>query len=31
MAAGENTSFIVTKNKSSGDCEVFSCGHNING
>lgn len=28
---GENTTFIVTRNKSNDECEVFSCGHNING
>ncbi|KRW99370.1 Regulator of chromosome condensation 1/beta-lactamase-inhibitor protein II [Pseudocohnilembus persalinus] len=31
IAAGENTSFLVTKNKNTGDCEVFACGYNLNG
>lgn len=30
-AAGENISVIVTQNKNNGECEVFSCGYNING
>lgn len=31
VAAGEQMSVIVTKNRVNGETEVFSCGHNVNG
>lgn len=31
MAAGDEFSIFVTKNKSNQETEVFSCGHNLKG
>lgn len=31
VAAGENITIVVGENKQNGECEVFSCGYNING
>ena len=31
MAAGNNFSVIISKNKLNDETEVFSCGHNVHG